>query len=147
MNLFNMHRRLRGLEGRHGAQSPQGYRFGLVGTCTETVELRYFLGSKLVGLAITDIGMTALSAVYTYYDPRLGRRSLGTFSILLQLHLARKYGYRYLYLGFHVEGCPPTAYKAGIADHERLVDGRWLSFARCKQAVFGERCPPERSQA
>ena len=102
----------------------------MVLTCTDTVEIRYLLGKDLVALAVTDLGSKAASAVYTYYDPALARRSLGTFSILFQLALARKRGMEHLYLGLYVEGCSTTSYKARISDHQRLVGGTWRDFPR-----------------
>ena len=69
VDLFNLHRRERELAVREGSLDAAGYRNWLVQSCCETVELRYLLEDALVAVAIVDIGATATSAVYTYFDP------------------------------------------------------------------------------
>ena len=44
-----------------------------------------------------------LSAVYTFYDTRQGRRSLGVYAVLWQIEAARRQGKKWLYLGYWIE--------------------------------------------
>ena len=60
----------------------RGYASFFVASCVDGFEIRYFIGDKLVGLAITDRGERALSAMYTAWDPAYEALSLGTYSIL-----------------------------------------------------------------
>lgn len=128
--LYNAHLEGRGL--RHGGppMDREGYAHFLTESCCSSFELRYYLGDRLVGVAVTDRGQEALSAVYCYYDPTLHRLSIGTYSILKQLELCGAWGFRYLYLGLHVTGSPVMAYKARFLPHERLLDGRWVEITR-----------------
>lgn len=67
-------------------------------------------GEKLIAVAVTDIidankNMSALSALYTFFDPDYSPASLGTWMILMQIEQAKRLGHRYVYLGYYVDGC------------------------------------------
>jgi arginyl-tRNA--protein-N-Asp/Glu arginylyltransferase len=64
--------------------------------------------------------------VYTYFDPALAARSLGTFAILSQVELARREGRAHVYLGFWLEGHPKMHYKQSFRPLEVLVGREWL---------------------
>lgn len=128
LELFNKHRRLRGLDLETGPLDPGSYAAFLEESCCETVEIRYFLRSELVAVAITDIGQISLSAVYCYFDPDYSRLSLGTYSILKQIDLCREWGKRFLYLGLYVADSEHMSYKSRFQPHERLIAGAWRRF-------------------
>ena len=83
------------------------------------------LKGELVAAGLVDILNDGLSAIYTYYSPRLSKRSLGTFSILAELMLARELGLPYLYLGYWIKDSPKMAYKDRYQPLELLRDGEW----------------------
>jgi leucyl-tRNA---protein transferase len=128
--LYNRHKFGRGLSKGEDGIDLEGYRAFLGESCCESFELRYRHGDRLVGVAITDRSDTALSAVYCYFDPDYGRLSPGTYSILEQVELARRWGLRYVYLGLYVAGCGSMSYKSRFLPHERLLDGQWTEFDR-----------------
>jgi arginine-tRNA-protein transferase len=128
--LYNRHKELRGLGVGRAPIDIDGYREFLVLSSCESFELRYLLGSELVGVAIVDRAEDALSAVYCYYDPSYESLSLGTYSILKQIELCRHWGLEYLYLGLYIGESAHMRYKAGFVPHERLLDGRWTRFDR-----------------
>jgi arginine-tRNA-protein transferase len=132
--LYNAHLDGRGL--RHGGPTMDrdGYAHFLTESCCSSFELRYFLGERLVAVAVTDRGQEALSAVYCYYDPSIGHLSPGTYSILKQMELCLTWGFRHLYLGLHVVGSKVMAYKARFLPHERLLDGRWVTITEAPPA-------------
>ncbi len=130
VNLYNRHKRLRGLGQGEKPIDLDGYEAFLGETCCDSVEIRYRLNDMLVGVAITDRSKDALSAVYCYYDPGLPALSIGAFSILKQLDLCRQWGLRYLYLGLYIQECSAMAYKSSYYPHERYLAGRWQTFAR-----------------
>jgi arginine-tRNA-protein transferase len=129
VQLYNRHKALRGLSVGQGEVDVRSYREFLTMSCCETFELRYRLGSTLVGVAIADRGSDSLSAVYCYFDPSYERLGLGTYSILKQLELCRLWGLRYLYLGLYISESAHMRYKARFMPHERLLDGKWLEFS------------------
>jgi arginyl-tRNA--protein-N-Asp/Glu arginylyltransferase len=128
--LYNRHKALRGLSAGQGEVDVRSYREFLAMTCCDTIEIRYRLEGKLIGVAIADRSSEALSAVYCYYEPTLERLSLGTYSILKQLELCRMWGLKYLYLGLYIAESVHMRYKARFLPHQRLLDGTWLDFTR-----------------
>ena len=85
-------------------------------------------GDKLVAVAVTDVLGDSLSAVYTFFDPELASRSLGTHAILAQVEYARRLGLSYLYLGFWLEGHPKMDYKRRFRPLEVLDGEHWRTF-------------------
>jgi len=129
VRLFNQHRTQRGL-GQEGQEyQPSDYENFLVDTCCpQTIELSFWRQDELVGLSIIDCGKLALSAVYTFFDPKYSRLSIGTYSILKQFEFAQKSERRFVYLGLYVKQNEHLNYKARFAPQERFIDGRWISF-------------------
>lgn len=130
VDLYNAHKRGRGLGDGQRPIDLEGYREFLVSSCGESFELAYRVGDELAGVAIVDRATDGLSAVYCHYDVRFGDLAIGTFSVLHQIELCRAWGLRWLYLGLYVVGSPVMAYKARYRPHERLIDGAWRAFER-----------------
>jgi len=85
---------------------------------------------RLLAVAVTDVLQTALSAVYTFYDPDESARGLGTFAILKQIEWARREGRAHLYLGYWIDGHHKMDYKRRFQPLEAF-DGRgWRPFAQ-----------------
>ena len=83
---------------------------------------------ELVGVALTDILADGLSMVYSFYEPDLIDRSLGTLMILDHIARAKMMGLPYLYLGYWVDGSPKMAYKTRFGPQERLMPQGWEYF-------------------
>jgi len=127
--LYDKHKRKRDLMSNSGEPLDlKGYEGFLVDRCVRSFELRYLHEGQLVGVAVTDRGASTLSAVYCLWDPDYARLSLGTYSILKQVELCRRWGMSHLYLGLYVQDNEHMRYKARFRPHERLVDGSWCSF-------------------
>lgn len=67
---------------------------------------------ELAACALTDVMSDGLSMVYSFFDPALAERSLGTFMVLDHILRARKAELPYVYLGYLVADCRKMAYKA-----------------------------------
>lgn len=123
------------VSGRHAGGGmddgdPEAFARFLVSGWADTVFLDHRLDGRLVSTAVTDRTPHALSAIYTFFDPDLAPRSLGTHAILRQIDYARRTGRRWLYLGFWIDGHPKMAYKQQYAAFEiRDGDGRWRERA------------------
>jgi len=91
-------------------------------------QLHLTLNEQLVGVAVTDRLHSGLSAIYTFFDPDLEKRSLGVFSILSQIALAEQWGLPNLYLGYWVPGCRKMQYKTQYQPTELLIDGQWQAI-------------------
>jgi arginine-tRNA-protein transferase len=131
LDLYRAHERGRGLD-RDGRPPIDmlGYESAFALSCVEGFEVRYFVADRLAGVAITDRGARALSAVYTFWDPTHAALSLGTYSILQQIQLARRWGLDWLYLGLAIRDNHSMAYKLAFRPHERRIDGTWRRFER-----------------
>jgi arginyl-tRNA--protein-N-Asp/Glu arginylyltransferase len=109
------------LESRHAGggmnqMSFVDYEYMVEDTPVQSVLVEYRLRSHpdqpLVAVALTDVMRDGLSMVYSFYDPGLAHRSLGTFLILDHIAQVRSAGLRYVYLGYWVQNSPKMAYKA-----------------------------------
>ena len=85
-------------------------------------EVLYVRDDKLVGVDLIDIVEDGISAIYFFYDPDYAYYSLGTFSLLYQIEIAKSMGLRYIYLGYWVDGCKAFAYKKRFSGLE-ILDG------------------------
>lgn len=130
VQLYNLHKRLRGLDMGDGHATAADYAGFLAESCVDTLEIAYHQDGQLVGIAVVDRGHTSLSAVYCCYDPRVVGLSVGVYSIMAQVELCRQWGLRWLYLGFYVAGCRAMQYKARYGPHQRLIDGQWQPMDR-----------------
>lgn len=130
--LYNRHKLERGLSRNEQAMTRRGYEGWFVQSCTRTLEMRYRVDDKLIGVGILDMGLKDTSSVYFYFDPDERRRSLGTFSVLMEVAWLRSQGGRFHYLGLYVDDCRHLLYKASYFPHERLVEGDWAAFERSR---------------
>ena len=80
----------------------------------------------LLGVALTDVLGDGLSMVYSFFDPDVSARSLGTFMILDHIARARRLGLSYVYLGYWVKGSKKMDYKGRFLPQERLMPEGWL---------------------
>ena len=91
------------------------YEYMVEDTPVQTVLVEYRLASHpdrpLIAVALTDVLPDGLSMVYSFFDPDLARRSLGTLLILDHIRQVRMTGLPYVYLGYWVPESPKMAYK------------------------------------
>ncbi len=81
--------------------------------------------NELIGVCLIDRLSDGLSMVYSFYDPELDKRSLGTFMILDQIQRTREAGLKYLYLGYWIENCQKMMYKERFKPLEKLTESGW----------------------
>ncbi|QDT09688.1 arginyltransferase [Planctomycetes bacterium K23_9] len=125
--MFNQHRLHRNL----GSGEPvDEYSYGafLNDTCCDTLELSVYRDQKLVSVSVIDVGENSISAVYTHFDPKESRYSLGTYGILKQAQWAAQTNRQFVYLGMYVADNSHLNYKARFGPQQRLCDGQWTDF-------------------
>jgi arginine-tRNA-protein transferase len=101
------------------------YRGFLLVSRVDSALLEYRLDGRVVMVSLVDRLLDGLSAVYTFYDPDLGRRSPGVFNVLTLIRLAGELGLPYLYLGYWIAESRKMAYKANYRPLEVFRDGAW----------------------
>lgn len=87
---------------------------------------------QLVAIAVTDFIADGASAFYTFFDPDLSKNSLGTFSILQQIYLTKKYNLSKLYLGYWIKNCRKMQYKQNFSSVEAYTNQQWQSLNSLK---------------
>ncbi len=97
----------------------------LVARHKDTLYLEIRLDERLVGLMVCDQLLNGLSAVFTFYDPELKSRSLGTFAILWQIKSSAQMKLPYLYLGYWINKCDKMNYKTQFKPVELLLPEGW----------------------
>jgi arginine-tRNA-protein transferase len=85
---------------------------------------------RLVAVAVIDVMMNGLSAVYTFFDPNEHARSPGTYAILWQIEWAKKRNLNWVYLGYWIEQTRKMRYKTQYRPYEILKDNRWQKITR-----------------
>ncbi len=85
-------------------------------------ELDFYVGEKLVCVDFIDILQDGISSIYCFYDPDFSHLSLGKFSLLSEIELAKNEKLKYIYLGYFVKKCQSLSYKADYTPNEKLKD-------------------------
>lgn len=79
----------------------------------------------LIAVALTDHLQSATSMVYSFYQPDMAERSLGTYLILDHIRSAMNEGLSHVYLGYWVKGSKKMAYKTRFQPMEFLGPNGW----------------------
>ena len=83
---------------------------------------------RLVAVCLADRLERGLSAVYSFFDPDLRRRSLGNFMILQLVDEANRLDLDHVYLGFWIDGCSKMSYKARFKPIEMKTPEGWRRY-------------------
>lgn len=128
MEIYRLYARY--IEARHGdgdmyPPSEEQFCNFLMSQWSDTRFHCFYLGDRLVSVAVVDRLQDGLSAVYTFFDPAFSRRGPGNLAVLEEMEECRRQGLPYLYLGYWVRQCRKMNYKRNFTPLELLVDGRW----------------------
>ena len=90
--------------------------------------VRVFNGPRLLAASFFDMGDGAASSVYGLFEPEDARRSLGIFTMLLEIQHCRESGLRWLYPGYATHEPSVYDYKKQFRGTEFLdwSTGEWL---------------------
>lgn len=85
---------------------------------------------QLIGMSYLDIGQTASSSVYQFFDPAHSKRSLGVLMILLSIENSLKLGQRLYYPGYAYRQPSEYDYKKRLGRLEYFDwQGNWLHLS------------------
>lgn len=127
-DLYRRYQAARHAGGGMDLDDREQYRAFLLTSGVDSALLEFSLEGETVMVSLIDRLLDGLSAVYAFFDPGLGRRSLGVHNVLTLADLARELGLPYLYLGYLIEESPKMAYKAEYQPLEILQDGVWRPY-------------------
>jgi leucyl-tRNA---protein transferase len=124
--LFLRYQRFRHTDSEMAAMTYGDYRAMIEDSpvATRLVELRGADGT-LAGACLIDVLDDGLSAVYSFYDPEDGNRSLGNLLVLALIDEAKRQRLPYVYLGYLIRESPKMAYKARFRPLESLGPEGW----------------------
>ncbi len=128
---FDLYRRYQSARHTGGSMDdpdPAKFEDFLVSTDMDTVFLDMRLDGKLACVAVIDKLVDGLSAIYTFFDPELSARGLGSFAILWEIEAARSNALDWLYLGYWIEECDKMSYKTTYKPIQGYLNGRWTSL-------------------
>jgi arginine-tRNA-protein transferase len=119
-----------------GKSTAEEYYAGFfISAISRCFEIRYRLNDKLIGVAIVDGSEKWLNAVYFFFDPAEGKRSLGTFNILNLIQFCTRNQIPVLYLGYYIEQVQAMRYKKAFSPHELLIGGEWQVMSNTKRSA------------
>jgi arginine-tRNA-protein transferase len=81
----------------------------------------------LIGASLVDRMSDGISAVYSFFDPDLPRRSLGTYMVLRLIDAAQRQDLPYVYLGYWIKGSRKMSYKERFEPLQYYIGGAWTS--------------------
>lgn len=106
----------------------------LVHSCSNSFFLELWKDDQLISVSTCDVLDDGISAVYTFFDPKESRRSLGVFAILKQIEYVQSVAQSYVYLGYWVPHSSKMNYKVQYSPFEFLLDGQWRRINRSLDA-------------
>jgi arginyl-tRNA--protein-N-Asp/Glu arginylyltransferase len=109
-------------------EDEQNFRLSFYVNTPFGIEFEYYLGDKLIGVALADCTKNTFSAIYTFYVPPNSKVSLGTYSILRQMEYARYKKILYFYLGYYITSNQSLNYKANFRPNEVYIEHEWRPY-------------------
>lgn len=66
----------------------------------KNIEIALYQKGTLIAASYLDIGCEAVSSVYAIFNPMYSKRSLGIYTMLLEIMYAKKHNFKYYYHGY-----------------------------------------------
>jgi arginyl-tRNA--protein-N-Asp/Glu arginylyltransferase len=102
--------------------------------------------APLIAVCLCDRLSDGISMVYSFYEPSMMSRSLGTYMILEHVEYARALGLPFVYLGYWIEGSRKMRYKSRFHPQEHLTAKGWVRYDGSSSDLDGA-CGPSRKMA
>lgn len=126
--LYKKYMQSRHPDGAMNESDPEKYMEFLSSDWSITRFVEFRSNNQLVAISVIDFLDDGISAVYTFFDPSLEKRSLGTYAILWQVELTKSLQCDWLYLGYLIENCRKMSYKKNYAPLEQFRNGHWKRY-------------------
>ncbi|MDR1931657.1 MAG: arginyltransferase [Spirochaetales bacterium] len=127
-DVFALYRRYSAFKHEKDTEDEKSFRRFLCDSPLDTRMTLYRIDGALAAAGWVDVLPGGLSSVYFAFEPDFARRSLGVFSVVKEIELAKDMGLPFYYLGFVVDGSPKMGYKAAYCPQQRLYGGVWCNW-------------------
>ncbi|MBM4208011.1 MAG: arginyltransferase [Gammaproteobacteria bacterium] len=127
-DLYLRYQAHRHKDGSMQNSGPEEYIRFLKSTWCETRFMEFTINGELSAVAVVDVVENALSAVYTFFDPKFSAYSPGMYAVLWGIEWAKQQGLEFLYLGFWIKQCKKMSYKSNYQPLQQLKNKQWLFF-------------------
>lgn len=99
---------------------------------TPGLEFSIFDGNKHIASSFIHLGENAVSGTYCFFDTEYARRSLGTFTMLLELEYAQSLGKQFYYHGYCYDVPSQFDYKMNFNNLEAMdwKSEKWSAHPR-----------------
>ncbi|MDD5461695.1 MAG: arginyltransferase [Methylococcales bacterium] len=124
-DMYLRYQTIRHSDGSMAHSSPNDYINFLSSSWCDTKFVEFSINNELAGVAVIDQFENALSAVYTFFEPKFANASLGSYAILWQIEQAKLQKLEFLYLGFWIKACKKMSYKSLYQPLQLLIDNQW----------------------
>ena len=94
----------------------------------DTRFVEFLIDGELAAVAVVDYLENALSAVYTFFEPKFSNYGLGVYAVLWQIDWAKQLQKEFLYLGFWIKQCKKMSYKSNYQPLQILRDKQWVTY-------------------
>ncbi|MGZ8151688.1 MAG: arginyltransferase [Methylovulum sp.] len=112
-------------DGSMATSSRDEYLSFLRSSWCDTRFIEFSIDNELAAIAVIDQLDNALSAVYTFFEPKFSSYSLGTYAVLWQIEQALQQQKEFLYLGFWIKECKKMTYKIAYQPIQLLINNQW----------------------
>jgi arginine-tRNA-protein transferase len=129
-SLYKRYLDSRHTDGSMANASKEDYLRFLTNTWGDICFYEFRQGPTIVAIAVVDRLDTALSAVYTFFDPQLADRSLGVYAVLWQIKRSLELQFTHLYLGYWIQDCQKMSYKDRYRPLELFVNSSWRRYEK-----------------
>ena len=135
--LYQRYQRWRHTDGGMDQDSREQYAHFLLQSTIDSRLVEFRDDGKLLMVSVVDVLADGLSSVYTFFDPDLPERSLGTYGVLWQIDQAHTLGLPYVYLGYWIRDSRKMRYKSTFQPLEGRIDGHWRLMTQNDFATLG----------
>lgn len=124
-DMYMRYQKQRHQTGGMADSSPDDYINFLASDWCNTLFVEFVIDDELAAIAIVDLLDNALSAVYTFFEPKFSAFSLGTYAVLWQIEHAKEMNLEFVYMGFWIKHCQKMSYKTQYQPIQGLIENEW----------------------
>lgn len=127
-DMYMRYQQGRHQEGSMANSTKEDYMNFLASPWCNTLFVEFSIDGECAAVAIVDLLDNALSAVYTFFEPKFSQYSLGTYAVLWQIEHAKQMNLEFVYLGFWIKNCQKMSYKTQYQPIQGFVENEWKNI-------------------